>query len=74
MTALKKPVRRTTTWHAPHGVADQVIITLYPGGVIGLRERRRRKEVQLDAAQLYTRALLEERRKERVKRRKGRTR
>jgi hypothetical protein len=65
MTSLKKPVSRTTTWRAPHGVAPQVVITLYPGGVIGLREHRRRKEVQLEAAQLYTRALLEERRKER---------
>ena len=72
MTALKKPVRRTTTWAAPHGVAEQVVITLYPGGVIGLRESRRRKEVQLNAATLYTRALLEERRRAKTPRRRGR--
>ena len=62
MTTLTKPLRRTTPWQAPHGVARSVVITLYPGGIIGLREHRRRKEVQLSAATLYARALVEERR------------
>ena len=69
MTALGKPLRRTTSWHAPHGVAERVVITLYPGGAIGLREVRRRKEVILNAATLYTQALLAERRQ--AKRQKG---
>lgn len=71
-TRLTKPVRRCTGWTAPYGVATDVIITLYPGGVIGLREARRRKEVQLNAATLYTQALLAERRKAKLARRQGR--
>lgn len=62
MTSLSKPVRRSTPWRAPHGVAPVVVITLYPGGIIGLREQRRRKEVKVEAATIYTRALLAEQR------------
>ena len=69
MTTLTRPVRRTTPWAAPHGVAPSVVITLYPGGVIGLREHRRRKEVQVNAATLYTQALLAERRQAKKHRR-----
>ncbi len=68
MTALSKPVKRTATWAAPYGVRPQVVITLYPGAVIGLRELGRRKEVQLSAATLYTRALLDTARARRRKR------
>lgn len=73
MTLLTKPVTRSTPWSAPHGVARSVVITLYPGGIIGLREHRRRKEVKMDAATLYTRALLAEQRMARTGhlRRKG---
>ncbi len=72
MTTLTKPVRRSTTWRAPHGVKPSVVITLYPGGVIGLREHQRRKEVRVDAATVYTRALLSEQRAARASRRRGR--
>lgn len=72
MTHLGKPLRRTCSWAAPHGVAPAVVITLYPGGTIGLRELRRRKEVLLSAATLYTHALLAERRLVKKARRAGR--
>ena len=68
MTRLSKPVTRRTSWNAPHGVNPEVVITLYPGGVIGLREARRRKEVQVNASTLYTRALLAEQRAKKAKR------
>jgi hypothetical protein len=71
-TILSKPVRRQTPWPAPHGVAPQVVITLYPGGVIGLREIRRRREVQLSASMLYTQALLKEAREKRQQQRRRR--
>lgn len=71
MTRLVKPVQRRTTWNAPYGVAREVVITLYPGGVIGLREARRRKEVQLQAATLYAQALLAERRAAKKAKRNG---
>jgi hypothetical protein len=65
MTTLVKPLRRQTTWRAPHGVAPKVVITLYPGGQIGLREMGRRKEITVDAATLYARALADEHRQRR---------
>lgn len=60
MTRLTKPVRRTTSVDAPHGIASTLVIALYPGGVIGIREARRRKEIHLSAIALYERALVEE--------------
>jgi hypothetical protein len=36
-----------------HGVDPQIVITLYPGGTIGLRELRRKVEYRLDAGALY---------------------
>lgn len=71
MTRLTKPVKRTTGWAAPYGVKPEVVITLYPGGRIGLRELGRRKEVQVSAAVIYTRALLAERQAAKKARRKG---
>lgn len=45
MTHLKKPVRRTVPIEnaAKHGPAD-IIVTLYPAGLIGFREKRRKQE------------------------------
>jgi hypothetical protein len=57
-TLLTKPVRRKSPWRAPHGVRPDVVITIYPGAIIGLRELGRRKEVKVSAATIYTRALL----------------
>jgi len=56
VTILKKPVSRRTETRVSHGIAA-LVITLYPGGLIGIREARRRKEIRLDAAQLYLAAL-----------------
>lgn len=61
MTDLKRPVKRVARGLAvPHGVNPDLVISLYPGGVIGLREARRRKEVKVSALTLYTRALRDE--------------
>ena len=61
MTSLDKPdakkVVRKTRARVPHGVKDQIVITLYPGGLIGLREHRRRKEYTLEVGALYLRAV-----------------
>lgn len=61
MTRLNKPVRRVTQHRSSHAIG-QLVITLYPGGIIGIRESRRRKEFTMDAAKLYMRAVMEERR------------
>jgi ArsR family metal-binding transcriptional regulator len=42
-----------------HAIAA-LVITLYPGGLIGIREARRRKEIKLDAGQLYLAAVAQE--------------
>lgn len=42
----------------PHGVNDNIVISIYPGGQIGLREAGRRDEYKLDAGTLYVNALL----------------
>ncbi len=69
MTDLKRPVKRVARGLVvPHGVNPDLVISLYPGGVIGLREARRRKEVKVSAATLYTQALLAEVRAKRRKR------
>lgn len=60
MTVLKKPVRRFARCATPHGVKDELAITLYPGGIIGIREKGRRREVQVSAGVLYARLLMEE--------------
>ena len=70
-TLATKPVRRRTTWRAPH-VAPQVVISIYPDGTVGLREVRRRREILVDAATIYTRALLDEARKARQERKRAR--
>ena len=59
MTALTKPVKRTTPVKLPHRFAQRLIVTLYPGAVLGLREPRR-KELTFDLATLYTKTLLQE--------------
>ena len=54
MTRATKPVSRVVSPRTlPHGVTPEIVITVYPGGVIGLRELRRRKEFRLDAGTLY---------------------
>ena len=56
MIRLSRPVRRTTTsGPVPHGVKSEMVITLYPGGLIGLRELGRRREYTISAGVLYAR-------------------
>lgn len=59
MTLLKKPISRRTETRVSHAIAP-LVITLYPGGIIGVREIRRRKEFQFDAATLYLKSVLNE--------------
>lgn len=59
MTDLNKAVTRRTRANVPHGVKPEIVVTLYPGGTIGLREsgRRRTAEYFLDLGKLYVRAV-----------------
>ncbi len=59
MTDLNKPVTRRTRAIVPHGVKPEIVVTLYPGGTMGLREagRRRKHEYCLDIGKLYVRAV-----------------
>ena len=57
MTRLTKPVRRECgTLGLRGGDAGEYVVTLYPGGVLGLRRKRRRKELQVTLADCYRKA------------------
>lgn len=56
MTTLTKAVtRKARTTPAAHGVRAELVISLYPHGVIGIREagRRSKSEITFEAARLY---------------------
>lgn len=55
MTKLDKPVVRKTEADTPHGVNPNLVITVYPRGVIGIREHRRplHTEKRTTAGNLY---------------------
>jgi hypothetical protein len=82
MTKLNKPIRRQAdTMPAAYGISSQLVITLYPRGIIGLREagRRASSEVVLDASELYVQAVRQrvarskaEKRKAKLARKKSR--
>jgi hypothetical protein len=56
VTRLKKRVERQVECGVvPHGVAKILAVTLHPGGLIGLREYRRRKEYLIAVGPLYAR-------------------
>ncbi len=61
MTTLKtKPVSRTVAIRRPSSAyKDALVVTIYPGGILGLRERGRRQdsEIRLDLGELYVGAL-----------------
>lgn len=61
MTTLKRPLKRSVECAVPHGVNRELVITLYPGGILGLREagRRQASEVQVQVGVIYARALAE---------------
>lgn len=55
MTHLTKPVKRTTRTpdRLPYGCREDLVVTLYPGGLIGIRERGRRTERKAGLGWLY---------------------
>lgn len=61
MTTLRKAVRREvqvlTDSRLRARERDQVIVTLYPNGTIGLRAKRTRREYTLALATVYTLAI-----------------
>lgn len=71
--ALKatKAVRRQVTAHVPRGINPEIIVTVYPHGVIGLREARRRRgsEQQIEVGGLYTMLVAKAARERRTARR-----
>jgi hypothetical protein len=73
MTALSKPVKRTSTVAGmPHGFKDRLVLTLYPGAVLGVREIGHRSELHLNIGEWYARTLVARALKEkRSKRRTG---
>jgi hypothetical protein len=61
MTKLIKPVKRTSTVAGmPHGFKDRLVITLYPGAVLGVRESGSRSELHLNIGEWYARTLVNE--------------
>ncbi len=52
------PTRRVARVRVPHGVRPEIVISVYPGGQIGLRELGRQDEYVLDAGVLYVNTLL----------------
>jgi hypothetical protein len=60
LTHLKRPMRRAVRWQARvHGLADTVVVTLAPDGVMTLRELGRRGgEQTYELDRLYFRSLM----------------
>lgn len=61
MTESTKPVRRKIRARVPHGVKPCLVVTLYPAGVLGLRElgRPANTEQKLHVGELYVAAVKE---------------
>lgn len=74
MTDLLKPVRRVVRNAAARGsgFSPDIAVTLYPGGVLGFRELRRRKEYKLSVEGLMALAVRREVEAARAAKRKGR--
>ncbi len=75
MTTLNKPVaRRAVTRPAAYGVRAELVISLHPGGIIGIREvgRRSKSEVCFEASGLYVEGVRRRIAKERADKRKAR--
>lgn len=58
MTHLRTPVKRSVSLIPRGGTGNHldVVVTLYPGGVIGLRDKGRRKEYTLPLTTVYYQA------------------
>jgi hypothetical protein len=77
MTSLNKPIaRKAVTRPAAHGVRAELVISLHPGGIVGIREvgRRSKSEVCFDAASLYVEGVRRRIATERAEKRKQRRR
>ena len=80
MTQLRKPVKRSLSLVGKGSWRREIIVTLYPGGVIGLRDKGRRREYTLPLATVYMlaaeaearRILAERKAKRKAKREEGR--
>ena len=61
---MTEPQPRGTTRlvaiRAPHGVSDHLVVTILRGGILRIREYRRRKAYELDLGVLYLQTLLRE--------------
>lgn len=75
MTLLHKPVRRSTaTTVHDQGKHRRLVVTLYPGDVIGLRPEKTRREEFTSLAAVYSLAVKQRvarQRAERAQRRRG---
>lgn len=69
---LKKPLRRKIYVNAPHGVTPEIVVTLYPSGVIGMREARHRREYVLGLGGVYVQAVMAAARAEAIEKKKAR--
>lgn len=59
MTNLKKPISRVTeVRQMPNGFRDRLVITLFPGGIVSVREVRHKQSVEFDLGKLYASALV----------------
>jgi len=59
MTELTKPVRRVAqVRQMPHGFRDRLVITLFPGGIVSVRETRHKESIEFDLGKLYASALV----------------
>jgi hypothetical protein len=58
MTTCSKPVRRKLSARVPHGVRPTIVVSIYPQGLIGLRELGRRREYLVDVGALYVREVI----------------
>lgn len=75
MTALNKPItRKAYTRPAAYGVRAELVISLHPGGVVGIREAGRRSgsEVFFEASELYVQGVRARIAKQRAEKRKAR--
>lgn len=69
MTKLTRPVKRTTP---AGGLRRDLVVTLYPGGVLGIREARCRREYTIGLVTCYRLAIEAERERQAAERRKAR--
>jgi hypothetical protein len=67
VTKLTKAVKRTTEVGR-----ELLVVTLYPGSVLGLRRSRTRKEYTISLATCYTLAILQEQDRIKAERKKAR--